>query len=768
MSFFQELQRRKVIRTVIAYGAAAFVAAQITQLLVDALGLPEWILRAVVIGAIVALPFVVGLAWAFDASRQGVTLTSDASPAARTFPWRRLALPFAASLTLLLAAFLFLEGDEESLDDDLVAVLPFHVSGDPQIGYLHEGMVDLLAAKLNGEGGPRAADPRGVMSIVRRQSEDDAGLSDKAATGIARAVGSGQVLVGSVVGTPAQFTIHARLLRVPSGRLVVEAEQTASADSLLQAVDKLVVKLLSLQAGEGPQRLDQLMTTSLPALRSYLDGRVAYRTGHFAKAADQFGKALDADSTFALAAIGQYMTGGWGEGSVDRGRMRRTLTAYRDRLGKVDHAIATAISGANPEEAKSWKQRIADWENVVTMAPDHLDAWFWYADFVFHWGGVIDLERHTQRADEAFQKILQRDSTYVPALLHRIDGAIRLDQPGVIRQLEPLRKQLDPSETAALYQRSRRIRFLGDSAAIAAERAAFDTMSLDALQNAAAAGGTIPGSIRDAVRALELYLQKATTRRDRVEGHWIALDRYLMWGMPTRAEAMAQQLIALGEEYTPVMQVVGALYWDGDAQAGERAAGQLTALMETARDSTLQLYSACFSEQWRLWRNDTSRYDAVRRLLAATPAHKRGDKIFADLCLETTATIRSVVSRANDLPARVQALNTILREGPAVEPFILNSSNIVLGRAAEQAGDRALAQRAFGRQPGGGVYSVELVTTMMREHARLAAINGNRDLAIREYRRYLSLHEQAEPAVRKTDDVVRRHLARLSGERANE
>ena len=46
MSFFQELQRRKVIRTVLAYGAAAFVAAQITQLLVDTLDLNEWILKA--------------------------------------------------------------------------------------------------------------------------------------------------------------------------------------------------------------------------------------------------------------------------------------------------------------------------------------------------------------------------------------------------------------------------------------------------------------------------------------------------------------------------------------------------------------------------------------------------------------------------------------------------------------------------------------------------------------------------------------------------
>ncbi len=123
MGLFQELQRRKVIRAVLAYGAAAFVAAQITQLLVDSLGLDPWILKAVVILAIVALPFVIGLAWAFDASRDGVRLAPDgsASDGAAAFPWRRLTVPLLASGVLLLGAFIFfrnssskpLNGDRE-------------------------------------------------------------------------------------------------------------------------------------------------------------------------------------------------------------------------------------------------------------------------------------------------------------------------------------------------------------------------------------------------------------------------------------------------------------------------------------------------------------------------------------------------------------------------------------------------------------------------------------------------------------------------------
>lgn len=766
MSLFQELQRRKVIRTVVAYGASAFVAAQITQLLVESLGLDPWILRAVVIGSIVLLPFVIGLAWAFDASREGVRVTDDTSPGpARPFPWRRLAVPFAASLTLLLAAFLFFSNrPSKSLDPNLISVLPFHVSGDSEIAYLHEGMIDLLAAKLTGEGGPRAIDPRGVMSVVRQETADDTDVSDAVASRIARVVGTGQVLVGSVVGTQSQFTIHARILRVPSGRLMVEAEQTGTADSLLQTVDKLVAKLLSLQAGEGPQRLDQLMTTSLPALRHYLDGKVAYRSGHFGKASQLFGKAIETDSTFALAALGQFMTGGWGEGpEVDRLKMRRSITTNRDRLGKVDRALAVAMYGENPDVPRTWKRRIADWDAVVTMAPDHLDARFWYADFLFHWGSVIDADNHTERSDDMFARILQVDSTYVPALLHRIDAAIRLDRPDVIRRLEPMRKELDPKETAAHYQRSKRIRLLGDSVAIIAERAALDTMSGDALRNAASGAGTIPGSIDDAVRAVDLNLKKASTQQERVGAHWDALDRFLMYGMPTRAEAIAQRLIEMGEKDAISMQVLAALYWNGDTAAGANAAAQI-AKVPLTKENRNDIWWHCAAEQWRLWNKDTSEYDATQKKLADVPPERAQIRALADVCSETLATIRAMVFATPELPTRVKALDALMREGPPVAPYWINTSNIVLGRAAEQVGDRVLAQRAFARYPGGSLESLEFATTMMREQARLAGLNGDTKLAVRLYRRYLLLHERAEPSLKAVDVAARRDLARLAGE----
>jgi hypothetical protein len=462
------------------------------------------------------------------------------------------------------------------------------------------------------------------------------------------------------------------------------------------------------------------------------------------------------------------MTSGWGEGPrVDRNKARRTVINNRNRLGKVDQAIAVAMYGAQPDELRTWKQRLSDWDAAVTLAPDNLDARFWYADYLFHWGAVTDLPTATEDSDEAFSQILREDSTYVPALLHRIDAAMRLDRIDLMRSYEPLRKRLDPNETAARYQRSKRIRMLGDSVAIAAERAALDTMNADGLSQVLSGAGSAPGSVSEALPIIERNLKKATTKQDRIEAHWMALDRYYMFGMPSRGNAMAQALVSLGETEAILMPMLTALYWDGDRKAGADAAANLDVVMADTANKQMQMWGACVGEQWRLWHNDTTRYDNSLRQLSAVPAERKQLKSMANLCAAMLATIRSVALRSADLPARVQSLDAILREGPPAAPFMLNISNIVLGRAAEQAGDLKLAQRAYARRPGGNLETLEFTIPMMREEARLAARHGDPQRAARLYRRYLLMHERAEQSLKPVDDAVRRDLARIAAEPQN-
>ena len=169
------------------------------------------------------------------------------------------------------------------LDQNLVAVLPFRVAGaDPSLQYLRQGMVDLLQAKLTGSGGPRAADARSVLAAVRDAGgTESVDIPEEALAGVARRIGAGRILQGSIVGPVEHVVMNATLLDMPGGRTLAQTSVEGSKDSLFQMVDRLTAQVLALGAGAGSAQLSALTTTSLDALRLYLDGITASRRGAY-------------------------------------------------------------------------------------------------------------------------------------------------------------------------------------------------------------------------------------------------------------------------------------------------------------------------------------------------------------------------------------------------------------------------------------------------------------------------------------------------------
>ena len=768
MGLLQELQRRKVVRTALAYLAAAFVTAQAVQLLVDGLELPSWILKVVLIALVVLLPLVVGLAWAFDLTAEGLQKTgADSSKAKLALSWRRLALPAGASVLLLATAVAFVALEKPKtaeLNQNLIAVMPFRVAGDAQMAYLRDGMVDLLAAKLTGEGGPRAADPRAVLSAVKRVAKDS-DVDENLATEVGAELGAGRVLVGSIVGTARELQISAKVLDTSDGRVIVEGVQPGSADSLLMTVDRLVAKLLSLQAGEGSQRLDVLTTTSLSALRAYLDGQAAFRNGHFARAIELFGRAMDDDSTFALAAMGQWVATGWGEGPpVDYAKLRRILRANRERLSSVDKLFAHAMTAG--DSSLTVADRLADFEAVVKAAPDRADAWFEYADFMMHYGALASQQDGFERADAGFSRVLQLDSTYLPALLHRMDVSFLRGRIEGFRKLEPVRKRLDPDGSAALYHTSWRAHILADSAALKVEHAAVDTMSGDRLWMVGFIGITGSGAASVAAKALDRRVQVAATTDERSRALIDAAVLYLNYGMPQRAARAFDDLLATSDDRSWVneSQVLAALYENGDTASAVRAVKRLEDALKGESDVRASVRGACALEQWRLWHGNTTSLRGTVEKLERVPSDNRFVKLEAEICAGVLATIDAAMRGGSDLGARAQALDQQLEKGPRIDGRFRHAASIALARAAERAGDRKLAYRAMSRF----AFHPEmfmLTSTMFRESARLAALNGERDKAITNYTLYLNLHENAEPALRAEVDAARKHLAEITGER---
>ena len=72
MSLFSELKRRRVFRVAIGYVIAAWLVAQVADLIADTYLAPVWVMQMIVALLIVGLPISLILSWAFDLTADGI------------------------------------------------------------------------------------------------------------------------------------------------------------------------------------------------------------------------------------------------------------------------------------------------------------------------------------------------------------------------------------------------------------------------------------------------------------------------------------------------------------------------------------------------------------------------------------------------------------------------------------------------------------------------------------------------------------------------
>ncbi|MGH9888769.1 MAG: BTAD domain-containing putative transcriptional regulator, partial [bacterium] len=188
-------------------------------------------------------------------------------------------------------------------DTHAIVIVPFRiVSADSSWKNREDEIADLLSLPLTGKGGLRAIDARTAISAWKRVSDGRDGTADDARR-VARELGAGQALFGTLVRTPTELTLSANVLDPDGGERQPLVSVTAPVDSIHALIDAFVRQLLGRRSGMPEQTLATLTTVSTPALFAYLDGRIAYRQAHDAEAIRDFARALEIDSTFALAGL---------------------------------------------------------------------------------------------------------------------------------------------------------------------------------------------------------------------------------------------------------------------------------------------------------------------------------------------------------------------------------------------------------------------------------------------------------------------------------
>ncbi len=296
-------------------------------------------------------------------------------------------------------------------DRNLLAICPFTVRSGPGLAFLSEGIVDLLATKLDGAGDLRVVEPRLVLSGV-----SNAGESWDLARGrwLAERSGASAFVLGSVVEVAGRLEASAALHEV-DGRLVARVEGRAEGETgLFELVDELARRLLAARHARDTDRMARLAaltTESLPALKCWLEGERDFRLARHMEAAEAFQRATDSDPSFALAwyrlaaALAACALIGPARHASARAFEHRSRLSEHDRLLlEAQHAW---ITGQSAEAERHYASLVTGW-------PESLEGWFLLGDVQFHSNPYRG--RRVTLARAAFERALALDPSHLGAL----------------------------------------------------------------------------------------------------------------------------------------------------------------------------------------------------------------------------------------------------------------------------------------------------------------------------------------------------------------
>ncbi|NNE04399.1 MAG: adenylyl cyclase, partial [Xanthomonadales bacterium] len=313
MSFIKELKRRNVFKVGIAYAVVAWLILQVADVMIDNIGAPDWLFRAIVLVLALGFPLVLVFAWAFELTPEGIKREKDVDRSQSIAPQTGQKLNYAIMAVMALALGYFIwdkfsasapepvaSASDEQVIDKSIAVLPFvNMSADENNEYFSDGLSEELLNLLAKVDGLKVA--ARTSSFKFKNSDDD--IAD-----IGQKLNVATILEGSVRKHGNQARITAQLIKVDDGFHLWSETYDRNLDNIFQVQDEIaraIVDALKLPLlGQDEQAVAASSASSFEAYDLYLLGRHHYRQVNeqgFKKAVEYFTRATDVDPDYAPA-----------------------------------------------------------------------------------------------------------------------------------------------------------------------------------------------------------------------------------------------------------------------------------------------------------------------------------------------------------------------------------------------------------------------------------------------------------------------------------
>ncbi|MCZ6890694.1 MAG: TIR domain-containing protein, partial [Gammaproteobacteria bacterium] len=348
---------------------------------------------------------------------------TDAGPRSRN---RRIAL--AAVIIVMVAGLGWLLSlrsepdaavatDMAATDMQRIVILPFVVRGNNDLDYLSEGVVDLLAIRLDGIAGYHGIDA--FTSLTKARSQPGSSTDPQMAMLVAREVGAGRFVMGAVVDAGDAAVISATIYDLDAN-----ATSRAEVDyrgNAIEAIDELTRLLIASELSapyESFASMAALTTRSVDALKAYLEGERLFRFGDFRASVHQFQEAIRHDENFALAWFKMSLSAVF----VDRDLVivaEARANELRDQLSVPQRELLRGYGfggSGRIVEARAVGQAL------TTAYPDNVEAWRFLGEIQFRLN--LFSGRDTRDSAASFEEILAIDPDDHWSRMYLVDIAL--------------------------------------------------------------------------------------------------------------------------------------------------------------------------------------------------------------------------------------------------------------------------------------------------------------------------------------------------------
>jgi TolB-like protein/Tfp pilus assembly protein PilF len=441
-NFFAELKRRNVYKVAVAYAVVAWLLVQVATQVFPFLEIPNWVVRSVIVLVVIGFPIAVVIAWAFEATPEGIKRTeiADAMPATaaqKKHAWIYVVIGCGAiSVALFFLGRYTVAPQSErpsgaSLPEKSIAVLPFdNLSEEKGNAYFAEGIQDEILTRL-----AKVAD----LKVISRTSTQRFKSAPSDLREIAKQLGVMNILEGSVQKSNDQVRVNVQLINaLTDAHLWADTYDRKLID--IFAVESDIAKTIAdtLQAklsGSEKAAMSKKPTANPEAYELYLKGRFFWNkrtAADLRKSIEYFNQAIEKDPAYAqaYAALAQAwkllpaFNGGAPQDCFPQAETAARKALALDDTSSTAHAALASLKGLNGFD---YPGAVIEYERTLQLNPNDATAHQWFANDTLANIGQTDREVAVmKRAVELDPLSLIINSNLGWAYIHagRLDDAV--------------------------------------------------------------------------------------------------------------------------------------------------------------------------------------------------------------------------------------------------------------------------------------------------------------------------------------------------------